>query len=365
VDCADRELCLPTDGPSAGKDYSDWASHSANRMSERCRNDFDRYGVCAVLFELTSYDDDFGTGLPDERAMRAFNATLDELKAMGQQEGAVFMTVGEYAASQRALDAVAPSITIASPTDRTYGPTQSATVDVDVTDEVSGVHEVAITLDGAPVADGSELPLATLAGGTHVLAVRAEDSAGNVAQDSVTFTVDATAPAITIASPTARTYGPHESLRIDATATDAGAGVRSVDITLDGAAALQGQVLDLSTLPLGRHVLAVRAVDGVGNASERSVAFTVNPTLTSLRAMVQRAAADGTITDARLVKSLLGKLDAAIAAQEGGRTNSALTHLRGFTSEVSSQRGKKIPTATADRLLADAEVVRAALAAPR
>jgi hypothetical protein len=191
VDCSDPALCTPAREP-VPKDYSNWDEHSDTRLAERCRNDFDRYGICSVLFELTSYDRDFSTGALDETAIAAYELTLDELKAMGAEEGAVFMTLGDWAAAQQIEDTVAPSITIVSPTAQTYGHHEIVTIDVDVSDDLSGVHDVEITLDGQPVANGDDIDLLDLTLGDHTLAVVAEDTAGNVAETSVTFAVEAT-----------------------------------------------------------------------------------------------------------------------------------------------------------------------------
>ncbi len=361
VDCADPSLCTPTRGANAGRDYSDWDKFAQTRLSERCRNDFDRYGICAVLFELTSFDINFATGLPDELAMQAFSLTLDELELMAGEENAVFLTVGQYAASQRAADEVAPTISVASPTDRVYGPSQSATVDVQVADEVSGVYRTSITLDGKPVENGAAIPLAGLSEGEHVLAVEAEDEAGNVANKTVTFTLDATAPTIEVGAPTESRYGHHEQVEIDVTVSDEAAGVASTTLTLDGTAVQDGDILDLVVLPLGEHVLTVRAEDRVGNVSERSVTFTIEATITSLRALVERFAAEGSISDPGVAESLLAKLNAAAASQAAGRSSTAAGQVGAFISEVSAQRGIKIDTAAADILLTDGKVVRADL----
>lgn len=360
VDCADPALCTPTRGANAGKDYSDWDKFAQTRLSERCRNDFDRYGTCAVLFELTSYDINFATGLPDERAMQAYKTTLDELKIMADEEDAVFLTVGQFAAAQRAVDEVAPSIDVVAPTARVYGPSQSLVVDVDVLDEVSGVYRTSITLDGQPIENGATTD--QLAEGEHVLAVEAEDEAGNVGNQSVTFTVDATAPAIEVTSPpTARRYAHHEQLEVDVAVTDAVAGVASTSLTLDGAAVRDGDILDLVALPLGTHVLSVRAEDNVGNVSEKTVTFTVEATIASLHALVERFSAKGQVSDAGLTQSLLAKLEAAAASRDAGRSRTAAGQITSFIQEVSAQRGNKIDPAAADILIIDAEAVRAAL----
>ena len=52
-------VCTPTED---GKDYSDWQEFADTSLADRCENDFARYGMCEVLFELTSYDGNFATG---------------------------------------------------------------------------------------------------------------------------------------------------------------------------------------------------------------------------------------------------------------------------------------------------------------
>lgn len=192
VDCADEALCKPTREP-VGKDYSEWDKHADTRLAERCRNDLDRYdGLCSILFELTSFDANFATGEPDPIAIAGYERTLDELKAMAEEEGAVFMTLGQYAAARQMEDTTAPQITIATPQAVDYGHHEVFQVDAGVTDDLSGVHRVEITLNGKPVADGDAIDLTTLALGRHTLRVVAEDTAGNVGNGEVTFTVVAT-----------------------------------------------------------------------------------------------------------------------------------------------------------------------------
>ncbi|WP_043504914.1 hypothetical protein [Georgenia sp. SUBG003] len=61
-----------------------------------------------VLFELTSYDGDFADGSLDPRAFAGYRQTLTELEDLAERSGAVFMTLGQYAAALQAEDHVAP-----------------------------------------------------------------------------------------------------------------------------------------------------------------------------------------------------------------------------------------------------------------
>lgn len=189
VDCSDASVCTPT---RDGKDYSSWERYGRNGLAERCRNDFGRYGVCNILFELTSYDADFSRGELDPLAFAGYQRALDELEVMAQEEGAVFMTVGQLAAGMLIDDTVGPEISVASPTEAQYGHHEQLTLDFSATDELSGLWSLTATLDGAPVSDGDVVDLLDLSVGSHTVVVTAEDTAGNVSTTSVAFEVEAT-----------------------------------------------------------------------------------------------------------------------------------------------------------------------------
>lgn len=189
VDCADAAVCAPTRDE---KDYSNWEQYAQNRLAERCRNDFGRYGVCNILFELTSYDANFATGELDPVAFAGYQRALDELQALAEEEGAVFMTVGQLAAAQHIEDAVGPQITVASPTAARYGHHERLEIDFAATDDLSGMWSLSATLDGFPVSDGEVVDLIELSVDTHTLVVTAEDTAGNVSTTTVVFEVEAT-----------------------------------------------------------------------------------------------------------------------------------------------------------------------------
>ena len=356
VDCDIAELCAPT---RDGRDYSDWQQHADNSLADRCENDFGRYGMCEVLFELTSYDGNFADGSLDPHAFAGYQQTLTELEDLAGRTGAVFMTLGDYAAALQAEDHVAPAVTIATPGGAEYSYTETFTVDVEVSDDLSGVHDVEITLDGAAVTDGASVDLAGLDLGEHTLAVTAEDVAGNRSSAEVTFTViDDVAPEITVLSPTAGAYLHHETVDVDVDVTDARSDVSAVAITLDGAAVDDGATIDLLDLALGDHTLAVEATDAAGNRATTSVAFTVEATIDSLRATVERYVADGTITNPGTVTSLRQLLDAAGTAGADGRTGAAVNQLVALENLLAAQSGRHVPAEVAALLSSDSAAVR-------
>ena len=177
-------------------------------------------------------------------------------------------------------DVDAPSITIDTPTDKLYKPTDTLTLDFSAVDVgVAGVKKVWADLDGTTVTDGQVIDLMTLTTGQHTLTVYAEDLAGNQSNSSVTFRFDKTAPIIMITSPKAIAYPSTGTVLIDFSAVEiGGAGLDSVWATLDGAAVVDEQVVDLATLANGNHELIVYAKDNVGNEGNKSVIFGVKTT---------------------------------------------------------------------------------------
>jgi hypothetical protein len=183
------------------------------------------------------------------------------------------MTLGDYAAALQAEDHTPPEITIASPTASAYGHHEMVEVDVDVTDALSGVHDVAVTLDGEPVHVGDTIDLLDLTLGEHVLAVSAEDRAGNSAQASVTFTVVATLASL---------RGTVERYAADGTLSDVGvvtallqqldAAQASLDRGLRRTAAQQLSAFEnLLRAQAGKHVpVDVAALLGADSAAVRS-----------------------------------------------------------------------------------------------
>jgi hypothetical protein len=360
IDCDDPAVCMPTQD---GKSYDgNWKDYANNSLADRCRNDFDRYGVCSILYELTSYDDGTGGGLLDPTAFEGYKQTLTELEGLAEETGAVFMTLGDYAAARRAEDLDGPVIRVAEPRDGDYGYDEQLTLDIDVDDAVSGVFEVTSELDGDRVADGQVIELDGLELGEHTLTVVAEDMAGNTTQREVTFTViDDIAPEITVASPEPTTYAHHESVIVDVRAEDERGDVVRTDITLDGEPVANGTTLDLLSLSLGEHTLSVVAEDAAGNASHEQVTFTVEATLASLTAAVERFADEGASAGPGVERSLLKKLEAAAAAIDRDQVDVAVRNLGAFEQHVEALDDKQISAAAAEVLVEDSTAVREVL----
>jgi hypothetical protein len=185
VDCADESICRPTED---GYDYSPWKIYAANSIKERCRHDIEtRYGVCSVIFELGVYDD--GSGGLDQRAFEGYKLVLDDLQDLADETRAVFMTLGDFAAANLIDDEADPVVTVSSPTATAYMYDEVLPIGFDATDDLSGVFSIRAVLDSTPVENGEDVDLAELGVGSHTLVLRAEDTAGNQTESSVTFVV--------------------------------------------------------------------------------------------------------------------------------------------------------------------------------
>ena len=145
--------------------------------------------MCSIIFELTVYDDGTGNGTLDPRAFESFKIVLNDLQALARETDAVFMTLGEFAAANLIEDTQPPAIAIHVPAAGEYEHHQMLMLDFHVTDDLSGVYRVDADLDGVAVSDGEIIDLLNLSLGEHTLTVVAEDTAGNLSQETVTFTV--------------------------------------------------------------------------------------------------------------------------------------------------------------------------------
>ncbi|MFK8026221.1 MAG: Ig-like domain-containing protein, partial [Ilumatobacter sp.] len=178
---------------------------------------------------------------------------------------------GNITQSTRTFDVVAdvtlPTATIISPADGALVAAE-VTVDFDCADELPGVSCTGL-LDGQPVTDGATV---TLASGPAALVVTATDAAGNSADTTSNFTVDADAPTVSIISPVdgAEVDFP-ASVTIDFDCTDPN--LASCTATLDGDPVADGDVV--TDLDLGEHTVVATGVDQVGNSASVSSIFTI------------------------------------------------------------------------------------------
>ena len=153
------------------------------------------------------------------------------------------------------IDTVAPVVTLDSvPPD----PSNDATPEFAYSAE-HGAH-VECTIDGTESCDAPEL-----ADGPHTVEVTATDAAGNVGTASYSWTVDTSAPVVTL-----DVVPPDPSNDATPTfeySTEPGA---SVECTIDGTWGCD------SELPDGPHSVEVRATDAAGNTGTASYSWTID-----------------------------------------------------------------------------------------
>src|SRR5262249_38655443 len=132
----------------------------------------------------------------------------------------------------------------------------------------------------------------SLAPGSNSFTVTASDDLGNQSSFTRAFTrvtvIDTTPPALSITAPPDQARLNHNFL-VEGQATDAGAGVSSVTVTLDGGAPFNlgfdagGHFRFLTSFAVdgtadGVHTVLVRAVDAAGNAAALTRTITLDTT---------------------------------------------------------------------------------------
>jgi len=192
----------------------------------------------------------------------------------------------------------------------------------------------------------------------------ATDQVGNVESTHVQIVhLDNTAPVIIITQPAATTYVHSSTLTLNFSVSDGtGSGVKSFAVTLDGSPIVAGHPLVnglninlLTALTVGPHTFTINAVDNLGNASSRSVTFTIIVTPQSIKDDVTQFVASGDIKKDGTENSLLAHLNAAAAAEARGNCTAAENIYQAFINEVVAQTGKAITPTAAQILIADAQ----------
>jgi hypothetical protein len=201
------------------------------------------------------------------------------------------------------LDREAPTITLTSPAGDIWVRTSPVRVEGSVTDDI-GV--VAVTVNGAPVTlTGGSFGLdVALVDGANPITVRAVDLAGKESSVTVTATLDAVAPLVTLNLPSAIVGT--SPLNVSGTAVDGDPGVRvvvnGVPLSLSGGAFQVALILQ----PGDNPVTAV-ATDRAGNqgSASGSVSYDADPPVIVVETPVpdqvfnlETARVAGTATDA-------------------------------------------------------------------
>ncbi|MDY7093844.1 MAG: Ig-like domain-containing protein [Acidobacteriota bacterium] len=132
---------------------------------------------------------------------------------------------------------------------------------------------VTLTLDGQSFVSGTEVA----AEGAHSLAVNAVDDAGNETVVNLTFSIDISAPAVSIGQPAAASLHAEAAVDVVGTVHDP----HLLEVRVNGLAAqVTGSTFAVSGVPLaeGETVLTAVATDAAGNSSQASRSVVLDAT---------------------------------------------------------------------------------------
>lgn len=259
-------------------------------------------GVVQVAFTYQTDGGSFPIGT-DTDGSNGWSAAWDTT-ALGDGSYAVVATATDTA-DQTGSDSVSVTVdnTDSPPTVSVTHPGEGDAVEgvvvvtADATDD-DGVTAVEFFVDGSPIgvdSDGSDgwsgsWDTASGPDGSHEIAATATDTSGQTATDSVTATVDNTAPHVDITAPTeGETVS--GTVTVTATASDAtpvteGTGIAEVEFFSDGVSigvdtdGSDGWSIPWDTTSAGNggHTVEATATDGAGNTGGDSVTVTVDNT---------------------------------------------------------------------------------------
>ncbi|TDC47939.1 DUF1929 domain-containing protein [Jiangella ureilytica] len=195
----------------------------------------------------------------------------------------------------------------------------------------------------------------TVPDGVHSLRYRSSDSAGVVEEEkTLDLKVDATAPSSVLTGVSdGASHGLHEILSVTASGSDAGSGLASFELLLDGEPVESPLTLDLAALLAGSHSLSAVAVDAAGNETAQTAAFTVVVSFDTVGSLVERYRMDGLVTNSQRQR-MLAHLQTAEAAAGRGQVRQADQAVQRFASEALGV----IDATARSRLLTAAETLR-------
>ncbi|MBI5310290.1 MAG: Ig-like domain-containing protein [Actinobacteria bacterium] len=172
------------------------------------------------------------------------------------------------------VDTSAPAINFASPANGAVaqGPA------LDVSFGVSDATSVSLTCSvdsSPPAACSSPFSTGALSDGPHGVTVNMVDAAGNVAAGNVNFTIDSTAPALTIGSPSAGATVTTAVATVVFGATDSTA--VSYQCAVDGGSPQPCASPYVPAIAAGSRTVTVYAFDAAGNSTSQVLNFTFAP----------------------------------------------------------------------------------------
>jgi lactocepin len=197
-------------------------------------------------------------------------------------------------------------------------------------DDINAV--VTKTLNGKPY-NGETITV----DGIHQLVVTAVDLLGNLSKETINFTIDKTAPLITVNIVNGSIFERLDSINIVTLVEDTTSGINTLEITLDGAKISNNETVKLDTLALRNHQIVITAVDKAGNTARKEVNFTITVSKESLTNLLEKFYNEGLIKNKGIYNSLNTKLSKG--------------NFKAFTHELLAQKGKGVDEHAANVLL--------------
>jgi uncharacterized repeat protein (TIGR01451 family) len=169
--------------------------------------------------------------------------------------------VSALAQADFTVDGTAPVVTVSGAAE---GGAYAADVVLAIAIADANPSSSSILLNGQPYVSGAVIHEQ----GSYQLEVRAEDGAGNTASLTRKFSIDTTAPVITVAGVD---DGQHYSAAVTAAVTVSESNLASSQILLDGAIYVSGTAIAKP----GAHTLQISATDLAGNKASRTLQFDI------------------------------------------------------------------------------------------
>ncbi|MFQ5871669.1 MAG: hypothetical protein ACE5IB_05890 [Candidatus Geothermarchaeales archaeon] len=179
-------------------------------------------------------------------------------------------------------DSTPPSLTVLEPADGVWFASKHVLLGWTASDAASGLAFVEVQLDeGAWINAGqaNSFLFQNLSEGSHSVAVRAVDTAGNVRVQTLAFGVDVTPPDVILLGPQEGSTVTSSTVEVSWTGGDSVSGIAYYEVRVDGGPWVQVGSVDsheLTGLADGAHQVRVRAVDLALNSQEVELTFTVN-----------------------------------------------------------------------------------------
>jgi acid phosphatase len=182
-----------------------------------------------------------------------------------------------------------PEVIVSSPAN---GSTMNSPVPIQATAYPSAGHSITgwwVYIDNSGVYNGGAVSTInhniTMSTGTHTVVVRAWDTSGNYGDQTLTLTVNANKPTVTISTPSNNsTVGAPVNLQASATASS-GQKISGWWVYVDSKATYNGgaasSINTNLSMSIGTHTVLVRAWDTSGNYGDQTITVTVSkPTVT-------------------------------------------------------------------------------------